>query len=74
MWARLHPRPYVYGVRGHSCQACVWRMGVLAELASARGLSVFALLLDIQKAFEQVRHKLLIRRASEFGFHPALLR
>eukprot|EP00959_Pyramimonas_sp_CCMP1952_P240064 5016883-Pyramimonas_sp.AAC.1 len=29
MWARLHPRPYVYGVRGHSCQACVWRMGVL---------------------------------------------
>eukprot|EP00959_Pyramimonas_sp_CCMP1952_P392403 8222753-Pyramimonas_sp.AAC.1 len=49
-------------------------MGVLTELASAKGLSAFALSLDIQKAFEQVRHKLLIRRASEFGCHPAILR
>eukprot|EP00959_Pyramimonas_sp_CCMP1952_P227475 4756387-Pyramimonas_sp.AAC.1 len=61
-------------MRAHNCQKCARRKGVLAECAVARGMSVFSLWLDMQQAHEQVRHKLLIRRAAQSGFIRGLLR
>ena len=67
-WSKLHPRTYWYGETGKSCELCVWIQSVLAEYASAKGHTYSALLHDLEKAYENVKHSLLIQEAKRFGF------
>ena len=73
-WAQEHDRKYVFGVGGRSAPACVWRMGVLTEMAAASSLSVLAFLLDIAKAFENVRHSILVENAAALQLPKVVLR
>ena len=73
-WAQQNDRKFIFGASGRAAPACVWRMGVLTEMAAARSMSALAFLLDIAKAFENVSHWILAKNASDFKFPIAILR
>ena len=74
LWSDSNRRPYVYGITGASSLHCVWKHSLLAEYAASKGLEVYSILLDIAKAFENVLHHILVRRALDLGFNIWLLK
>ena len=69
-WATKNDRPYLFGKKGKSALACVWRKSLMAECAVYVGLSAAASLLDIAKAFDSVDHNFLVQQAIRHGFRP----
>ena len=67
-WAELHDRPYMFGKKGRSAQACLWGKSVMAEFAVYTGQPAAASLLDIAKAFHSVDHHFLVMQAVRHGF------
>ena len=73
-WATKQDRPYLFGKKGKSALACVWRKSLFAEFAVYVGLSAAASLLDIAKAFDSFDHVFLMQQAIRHGFDLGVLR
>ena len=73
MWMRRSIGHQWFGVEGRSVERAVWTRLTAAGYARARGQSSAAVLYDIQKAFDHIRWKHLIRIAEKRGFPADLL-
>jgi ribonuclease HI len=73
-WRCSVERPYNWAAKGRSPQAAVWRQGLRAEAAAARGLDSAAVLVDLVKAFEMVRLELVWMAGLRLHFPPTVLR
>ena len=73
-WARSVQRPYWYGARGKTVQRCVWAHAMAAEHAKARGECAASVLVDIQKAYENIRYSDLWAKAVRHKFPLHVLR
>ena len=75
-WEEANARPYWWGAAGRSCEQAVWHQAAIGEWATQRGADsgdpeawvAVAVLLDLLKAFEQVRHHWLLDAAIATGF------
>jgi len=74
LWEAAHARVFFFGGKGASCEKCVWRFGIHSELAVAQGRFAGAVLLDLWKAYETVKHWALKRAAVRHGFSLRALR
>ena len=73
-WAADHDDSMLFGKAGQTCLHCVWRHTLLNELAKAKGLAAYQLMLDITKAYENVQHTILGKAALSEGFNHVVLR
>ena len=73
-WERRNDRPFWWAVRGRSCERAVWQQSARSEWAAYKqatdgGGGRWAsaqVLLDLLKAFEQVKHHWLLQAAVEW--------
>lgn len=75
-WEKRNDRSYWWAARGRSCEQAVWQQAAWSEWATykqttdggQRRWSSAQVLLDLLKAFEQVKHHWLLQAAVEYGF------
>ena len=73
-WRKATLRDYSHGSKERSTVALAWKTAALAEYSRWSGLASAVALLDLVKAFENVRHGWLHVCALRFGFPLVLLR
>ena len=73
-WELERDRPYFAGCQGRSSERAVWVQGFWSELAARMGLVSCSGLFDLTKAYERVRHDLLVPAAIEAGIPWTWLR
>eukprot|EP00971_Amphidinium_carterae_P329920 6462707-Amphidinium_carterae.1 len=67
-WEREHELPAHWGGRHRDCETYGWRQELNRELALATGQHMGSVLVDLTKAFEHVRHDLLVANALAYDF------
>ena len=72
-WLAANVRPQFFGRAGNTVEQCVWMQSALTAHASATGLHAASVLVDVCKAFENVRHTNLVANAAKFGFTSSFL-
>jgi len=74
-WENEHARSNVYGGKSMGAQRAAWQSTFQAEASALRPNNHYAqTLLDVVKAFEKVRHDLLIDAAWRHGYDMVVLR
>ncbi len=73
-WEQEHDKPYLLAGAGRGADTAAWKQAARAECAAGAGASYAQLLLDLEKAFELVDHRVLIDEAIAVGFPLPLLR
>ena len=73
-WRQSCGRPFLFGSRGAGSETCVWRALAISEYAAAIGRVTCSALFDLIKAFEYIRHSLLLENARRYSFPLPLLR
>ena len=73
-WLGTVDSPIHFGTAGRSTQWAVWQKAAASEYAHSVGKSALSILLDIKKAFEHVRHELLVTNAQLYNFSLHMLR
>ena len=73
-WQRDSHRDYLYVGEGRGADIAAWRQLLRAEAAMLQRTQYGHLLFDLVKAFERIRHWLLVREAHELGYPMWLIR
>jgi len=74
-WSAGLPRKYWFGEKDRACETCVWIQAATAEYAAYKdGLSYACGLLDLEKAYENIKHRNLVREARRHRFPMRLIR
>ena len=73
-WRQAHSRPFFFGSKGAGSETCVWRALAISEYAAAVGRVTCSAMFDLIKAFEYIRHGLLLENARRYQFPLPLLR
>ena len=73
-WEAANDLPCFAAGKARSATDVVWRSSLRAEVAVDQGSHAAAILWDMRAFFQMIRHKRMLTRAYESGFHPALAR
>jgi len=73
-WEALNARRTIYGGAGMGAQRAAWLSGFRAETSAQSKLAFAQSLLDLVKAFEKVKHAILVDAAVRHGYSLWLLR
>jgi hypothetical protein len=73
-WEKSNDRSDLYAGRGRGADSASWKQTARAEAACTIGGHHGMVLLDLQKAFENISHQLPVREAVALGYPLAILR
>eukprot|EP00971_Amphidinium_carterae_P101084 1999724-Amphidinium_carterae.1 len=72
-WGQQHELPAHWGGRHRDCEVHSWRQGLSQEVAFAMRQHMGSVMVDVTKAFENVRHDVLQESAKEYKFPQQIL-